>query len=447
MTTWVYPPLAARDHRGARTHRRWTPVGMLTVYIVLLFAIPSNITITGMGTIGRPSVLWGLLLLLWWGVGRLQARVEDVPLPRQPVRWALALFVLIVLVGSAAALLRGQPSDQVSVGITALVRLASWCGIALVAMDGIRTHNDATRLVKLLSVAVGLTAVLGLGQVVTGTSLLDWLTSVPGLSYDWGGIDTRGSFIRASGTSTHPLEFIASTTAILPVAIALAVSGGFRAPPRNRIAWWSIVAVIMLISLISISRSAIIGLVLACVLIAPALPRVYRWGGIVVGLMAVSAVVIISPGVWAATTSLFFDASEDPSAQSRTGGLERLPDFMSTSPIIGQGWGMFTSRYYVFDNQWAGLLVEVGVLGALTMFVLIACAAGSALFAVRSSPFADTRLMGASINAAVIVLGVLFIFFDGFSFPIAGGLLFLLVGMAAALRGIAVSDASLSRSL
>ncbi|WP_448258177.1 O-antigen ligase family protein [Microbacterium aurum] len=440
MTQSTYEPVAATDARGESARRRWKPAGMLTVFIVLLFAVPSNITIAGMGTLGRPALLWGLILILWWVISRLQSKAEAVELSAQPVRWALGALVIFVLIGSAAALLRGQPADQVSPILTALLRLASGCGVVLVAMDGIRTHNDVVRLARILVIAIGCSAVLGLAQVATGSSLLDWIAAFPGLQYDWGGIDSRGVFVRASGTSTHPLEFIASLSALLPLAIVTAVAGGFDTRPSRRLIWWAIVVVVLLTALTAVARSAIIGVALGCILVAPVLPRAYRWGGAIVGVIGVAGLIVAVPGMWRATISLFTDAENDPSAQSRTGGLERLPDFMSTSPFIGQGWGTFTSRYYVFDNQWAGLLVEIGVLGTLALLALVGCGIWSAVFSMRSASFPDTRMLSGAFNAGLIVLAVLFAFFDGFSFPIATGLFFLLVGLTAAIRGIALSD-------
>jgi len=447
MTTNTYEPIAAADARGRSTRWEWKPAGMLTVFVVLLFAVPSNITIAGMGTLGRPALLWGLILFVWWGISRLQSTSEAVELSRQPVRWALGVLAVVVLIGSAAALLRGQPSDQVSPIITALLRLASGCGVVLVAMDGIRTHNDIVRLARVLVIAIGCTAALGVAQIMTGSSLLDWIASVPGLDYDWGGIDSRGVFVRAAGTGTHPLEFIATLSALLPLALVLAVTGGLGVRRSQRVLWWLIVGTVLFVSLTAVARSSIIGVALGCILIAPVLPRAYRWGGAVVGVIGVAGLVVAVPGMWRATLSLFTEAENDPSAQSRTGGLERLPDFMSTSPLIGQGWGTFTSRYYVFDNQWAGLLVEIGLLGTLAVLGLVVCAVWSATFAMRSAVFTDTRMLSGAFNAGLIVLAVLFAFFDGFSFPIATGLFFLLVGLGAAIRGIALSDRVFARDV
>nr|BFF09373.1 hypothetical protein GCM10025699_06760 [Microbacterium flavescens] len=447
MSTQQFAPVAALDHRGIRRPRRLTADAMLCVYVILLFAVPSNIGITGMGGLGRPSLLWGLALLLWWVLSHLQARGADVITPTQPVRWMLGLLVLVILASFAAAMLRGRPGDQVSPAISSLVRLASWGGVILVAMDGIRTHNAAARVVRVLVVAVGCVSALGVAQFLLGSSLLEWMGSLPGLSYDWGGIDSRGRFTRASGTATHPLEFVSSIVTVLPIAIAAAISGGFRQQPRRRGLWWLIVGLILFICLVSVSRSAIIGLVVALVLVLPWIPRAYRFASVAGGLCIAAAVVVVVPGMWTATLALFVNASADTSTQSRTGALEKLPQFMESSPLIGQGWGTFLSRYYVFDNQWAATLVEIGLLGAFAFAALIAVAVWSSLGASRNSRSPETKVLGGAVSSGLITVTVLLFFFDGLSFPITAGVFVLLLGMAAALRRIALSDAGVRATI
>lgn len=413
---------------------------MLSIYALLLFAVPSNLMFSGLGALGRPSVLWGLVLFLWWVLVRLQTGEQDVTNGSQPVRWALVAFVVVVLISFAMAMMRGQPDDQSIPALTAVIRVLAWTGVALVAMDGIRTQNDVGRLGRILAIAAGLVALLGFAQFFTGTSLLDWMARIPGMSFDWGGIDSRGGYVRPAGTATHPLEFIATILGCLPIAIAAGVSGGLGASRPRRVQWWVAVVLILGISLVSISRSAVIGLVLVCVLLAPFLPRVYLWGGLIAVFAGVVVLIVLMPGVWNQTMLLFVGTSEDPSALSRTGGLERLPEFVMASPLLGVGFGTFFSRYYVFDNQWAALLVELGVVGTLTFAVLIGTALFSALQAVRSTPHPETRLLAGAVIAGTTTVAVLFLFFDGLSFPAASGLLFLLIGMAAALRRIALSD-------
>ena len=413
---------------------------MLIAYVILLFGVPSNLTIAGLGTLGRPALLWGVALLVWWVVTRLQIRENDVTPPRQPVRSALVVLIVLILISFAAAMVRGQPADQVSPAVTALVRVASWSGVVLVALDGIRTANEAARLVRALVIAAGCIALLGLAQFVTGSSLLEWTASIPGFSLEAGGIDGRGAFVRAAGTSTHPLEFVASLVAVLPLALTTAITGGSGGLIRRSGWWWAIAAAIMAVCLVAVSRSAIIGLALALVVFLPFAPRIYRWVGAFGGLAAVGVVALAVPGMMNAIVRLFADATDDPSTQSRTNALARLPEFIGTSPLLGQGWGTFLARYYIFDNQWVLVLIELGLAGVLALLGLVGCGLWSAMFAARTSLFPETRMMSGAVVSGILTVAVLFLFFDGLGFSISAGIFFLLVGFSGALRTIAVSD-------
>lgn len=440
-------PVPARRHRTAGGGRALTAGTMLAVYLVLLVAIPSNLTIAALGGFGRPSVLWGLLLLFWWLLTRLQMRAVDAVPVTQPVRIALIALVVIVLVCFASLMLRGQPADQISPAITALLRLASWSGVLLVAMDGIRTHDDAARIVRALAIAGGGVAALGLAQFITGQSLLDWVSSIPGISVDGASVATRSAFTRASATAAHPLEYGTALVGLLPIAIGTAVARGF--PERRQTRpwiWWTIVGLIMAAALLSVSRSAILGLAVALVASLPAIPQAYRWLIGVGGAIVTAVVIVVVPGMLGTVVSLFAGASDDPSTQSRSDAVARVPEFIATSPWIGQGFGTFLPRYYIFDNQWVLLTVEIGILGVLAFAAVVASAFGSAAWAARVSPFEDTKAMGRSLAASVLTIAVLFVFFDGLSFPISGGLLFLIVGLTAAMRTIAAADIGIRAS-
>lgn len=409
---------------------------MLTVYLVLLLAIPSGVTITALGSLGRPSLIWGLLLGVWWAVSRLQAEPAAWPPIAQPVRFAFAAFVVLVLISFAAAMMRGQPGDQLSPAITALVRLLSWAGVLLVTVDGIRTKDEITAMVRRIGIGAGLLAALGLMQFVTGRALVDFFGSIPGLSMA-GGIGERAGVIRSSGTAIHPLEYATALNAALPLVIAVAISRGFRPQPSlNGIWWWLPVGLITVSSLLAVSRSAIIGFAVAVLTMIPAIPRRYLPLTLGAGSVLAFAIVAAVPGLYSTTVGLFVGAADDPSTQSRTQGLERVPEFMSTSPLIGSGYGIFLPRYYIFDNQWVLVAVELGVLGILGFAGLFVAGIWSARRA-RQSADPGIRLLGHALAAAMFNVAVLFAFFDGLSFPIAGGMLFLLLGLCASIRTVA----------
>lgn len=413
---------------------------MLTVYLVLLLGIPSGVVISALGALGHPSLIWGLVLLAWWAVARLQARAPRAKPIFQPVQFAFVAFLVIVLLSFAAAMLRGQPEDQESPAVTALVRMLSWAGVLLVALDGIRTVHNLARMARRIVIGAGLLAALGLAQFLTGAPLVDFFGSIPGLT-SAGGLGERAGIVRSSGTAIHPLEYATALNATLPLVIAAALSRGFRARElRGNLAWWLPVGLIAISALVSVSRSAIIGLALAVILMIPAVPARYR--AIVIGAGAVVALTIFAliPGLLSTTFQLFSGAATDPSTQSRANALERVPEFMSPSPVIGSGFGLFLPRYYIFDNQWVLIAIEVGILGLLAFAAIFAAGIWSALQSLRSHT-SDLRLLGHALAVSLFTIAVLFAFFDGLSFPIAGGMLFLLAGLCGSVRAIVAEEA------
>lgn len=435
-------PLPASKHRGHAGGRSFDAVSMLTVYLVLLFGVPSSVTIAALGSLGRPSLLWGLFMLAWWLLSRLQIRQPDVrPVP-QPVRFAYAALLVIALVSLAAALLRGQPADQVSPALTAVVRLLSWGGVLLVTIDGVRTHRGVIRIVRRIGIGAGLIAALGVVQFLTGQPIIDFFGLIPGLSGAEFGIAARGGVLRAPGPAIHPLEFATALNAALPLVIAAAISHGFHSDRRRGgLLWWLPVALISVCALVGVSRSAIIGFAVASITMIPVLPRRYRAAVIVGGAMLAAALVVAVPGLLRTTLTLFTGASDDPSTQSRTAALERAPEFISNSPLLGIGFGTFLPRYYIFDNQWVLVAVELGILGVAAFAGLFVAAIVSAAGARRRSADPEVRLISYALAAAMVNIAVLFAFFDGLSFPMSGGMLALLAGLCGAVRTVAAAEA------
>lgn len=414
---------------------------MLTIYLVLLLAVPSSLSVGPWAAIGRPASLWGLVLLFWWLLGGLQRAARDESLIVQPVRHGLVVLIIIVLVSFSAALLRGQPTDQLTSAISGLMRLASWAGVVLVTMDGVRTHHDAGRLVRGLALGGGGLAALGLAQFLTGSSLLGWIAALPGVTMTVEGLDSRGAFTRAAGTAMHPLEHTTVLATLLPVALVTAVFKGARDPaPARNWGWWVPVALITMSAMTASSRSALLGLAIAVLATLPALPRRFRLvvltGGGILAFVLVAAV----PGMLGTAIGLFAGASDDPSTQSRADALLRVPDFLAASPVIGVGFGTFLPRYYIFDNAWALILIELGILGAGALVALGGAAIWSARWSARAANSEDIVAMGRALAASVLTVMVLFIFFDGLSFPMTAGLFFLAVGLSAAIRAIAAAD-------
>ena len=72
--------------------QRVDAVHVLTIVLVVLFALPSRLTFAPLGGAGAPALVLGLGCFGWWAYHQAQ-RVEPRSVGPQPVR--IALFVVI----------------------------------------------------------------------------------------------------------------------------------------------------------------------------------------------------------------------------------------------------------------------------------------------------------------------------------------------------------------
>ena len=405
-------------------------VTVLTVYLVLLCAVPSNLSITALGSAGRPSGLWALAATLWWCWHQIQRHAPSRVAP-QYVRIGLFVFLGCAGITYSWAMLRGLPYDEISPADNGMLRLVAWGGILLVANDGIESINGFRTLMRRIALAGGLLGTLGLLQFATGASLIDWI-SIPGMSADFGvsGLDSRGGFTRASATASHPLEYGLVLCIAFPIALTLAIDDIARSP----LARWFPVAAIGVASIMSVSRSALVGLIAGVIILVPTWSRRFRLVFGVVGAALIVAVGVLVPGLIGTIRGMFMGISDDPSALSRTSSYDSAAELLSRFPLVGKGFGTLLPRYHIFDNQYLLIVIELGVLGFVAFLALLGAAIYCARAARRAATVPLDKQLCQSLIAATVAGGVLLAFFDGFSFPMAAGMIFLTIGACGAAR-------------
>ena len=229
-------------------------VTVLSIYMVLMYVIPSDRRIGALGTAGAVSVVFATFGALWWCWHHLH-RSAPVPVRTQPVRTAQLVLLAAVLAGYVAAALRPLPTAEATTVDSSLLRMIAWSGILLVANDGIPDASRLLTMLRRLSWAGGLTAMLGLLQFATGQSFVSSI-QIPGLSGGAGDLvsDSRGGFARAIGTSMHPLEYGSVLCIILPIALTIAIYDVKRGLATR----WIPPAAIAIALVLSVSRSAIL---------------------------------------------------------------------------------------------------------------------------------------------------------------------------------------------
>lgn len=410
------------------TLRQTGVLAWLTVYLVLLFAIPSRLIILPLGSAGAPSMLLGLASALVWLLVQLW-RSSGGTSPRRPIRLALAVFLVSVGISYVAAMVRPIDHDEVSPADVAVIVAVSWSGVFLMAHDGLTRLRDVEVLVRRFAFVGGLMALLGLAQYATRQVLIDHIT-IPGLTAV-SDVDSffRNGLVRISGTATHPIEF----GALLSILLPLALHGALHPMGRGVVRRWFPVVTISLALALSMSRSAYLALAVALVVLLSGWPRPVRWRlgtAVVVGGALLSLGV---PALFRSVRSMFVTARDDPSITSRTDSYAVAMQFFQDAPWVGRGLGTFLPKYRIFDNTYLGLLVSGGVVGTIA-FVAISVTA-IVILRRRRRRWADeqSRDLALSLVAGIAAGSVSLAFFDGFAFPMTMGTFFLTLGIAGAL--------------
>lgn len=432
------PAVDLRRASGGR-HGRHRPdvVFLLSGYLLLLLAIPSRLTVAPLGAAGSPAQLVGLLALGWWIFFQVQRTTPETPGAR-PVRRMYVVTACAFFASYIAAMTRAIDGTESSSADLAMVATAAWGGILLLANDGISSWARMYVLLRRLAMVGGAIATLGIVQFATGDAIVDKI-AIPGLRANLGlsGLALRNGFNRPAGTALHPIEFGAVISMILPIALTLALRDQHRSVIRR----WYPVAAIAMATVLSISRSALLASLIALIVLAVSWDRTRRIIG-AVALIGFGGIVFLTvPGLLGSLLGLFTGIGGDSSAQSRSGSYEIAAEFIGRAPIFGRGLFTFLPRYRILDNQYLGLMIDVGIVGLVSFLGLIVAGIWCARAVRMSSQDARTREVGQSLVASIVAGAVGLALFDGFSFPMAAGLFFLLLGVAGAMWRLARLDA------
>src|SRR5690606_4772502 len=237
---------------------------------------------------GSPSALCGLLCLGLWSVLRMLPSTGPAR-GFQPVRIALAIYVVAILASYAWGHLHPLGGDELSGADRGLLTVASWAGtalvIALIAMIQFSTGFDPTAFIRIP------------GLTVNGTPQ---------------SIQTGGALRRVTGTASHPIEFGMVLALVLPFALHYALG----ATTRKRL-WWAMTIVIAMVLPTSLSRSAILALAVELMVLFVRWEPRRRLAALAALPVFIVGLRVTSPGLVGTIISMFAGAKEDPSLQGR----------------------------------------------------------------------------------------------------------------------------------
>jgi O-antigen ligase len=187
---------------------------------------------------------------------------------------------------------------------------------------------------------------------------------------------------------------------------------------------------------VSLSRTVYVGIGVAFAVLLLGWTSRQRRIAVVGATVAILAAITAYPRLVQSVTALFTSPAEDPSITSRTDSYAFALEFFTHAPVFGRGLGTFLPKYRIFDNQYLGILVSLGMLGVLAFIAMLVVAAAALLRMRRASTDPAMRDLALSMVASLAVGAVAFGVFDAFSFPMTAGTLFLCLGLSGSIARI-----------
>ena len=406
-------------------------VGVTSVFLALTFGLSARWIVAPFGAIGQPAVFVAGGCLWWWLVARL---FRDPDLARRPDRIRAALLSLwwFLLLTFVLSFTRPLTVFEANGSARAIMLFSALFGVALLIGDGVTDRDRLDVLVDRLVTAAAFLAVIGIVQFVFGRD--PWTAiDLPGLvlNRDTASVGERAIFNRPFATALHPIEFGTVTAALLPLALHRGLH-----PTRGRgvIGRWAPVVLLGSAVPMSVSRSAVVSLVVGLLVLAARWSWERRAVMAVAGLGFVVWVWALVPGLLGTVLSLFENAGNDPSIQARTDRIPRVLALWEEYPWLGRGFGTYNIHdHFLLDNEIYGLLLDTGVIG----LVVWACTMGAVctlILSATSHSDPATRHLGGALMACIAALLASTGTFDAFAYRILLGSLFVLMGCGMALR-------------
>jgi O-antigen ligase len=412
-------------------------VAVLTPYLLTLLFIPYYVVFSPLGGSGGPStmyaaILMGAYLVLWlrpaFGLDR----------GTQPIRVAAVLFACVIIASYVSANRHALPTLEQNGADRGLISVFGWLAVLLFAADGIDRWDRLNTMIRRIVLGVTALAVIGLLQFFAHFDVTKYIT-IPGFAtmVAFGEVG-RDGLTRPASTAAHPLEFAAVLAMVLPLAIHRA-----RFAPAGRL-WrrWLQVVLIGAALPLTVSRSAILGLIVVAIVLLPTWPKFDRRVAYVAIFLFVGTASVAVHGLLSTFVSLFSNqGAAQASTQSRTNAFSSAGPFIAQHPWFGRGFGTFLPQTYFFtDDQYLNSTIETGFIGLLALLALFVTGWIVARSTRRLTIDTEARDLAQCLAASIAVAAVSFATYDALSFTISAGLIFLLLGCIGAMWRMARAD-------
>lgn len=417
----------------------------MTLFLVALFGINARWVFPGGGAIATPAMLIAIAAAWWWWMAKYNPRL-GIDRGLNPVRLVLLSYLWFVTLSWGLARLRPLTDLEVNGSNREMIMAIGMTGVALLVTDGPRSINRLEALLRRVVVGGTAFSIIGLLQFVFVDLVA--LVTFPGLVRNNDAVQAialRSGLSRAEGTALHSIEFGVVLALILPLALHFA---RHSADPRTR-KWYAFMSAVIAAGIpLSISRSGLLAVAVALVVLSLGWTWRERIIGVFTAAAAMIGVGIVVPGLIGTFRALILGAAEDNSIIAR---LERIPLVearFSQAPWFGQGIGTFSpDEDFLLDNEYFGTLLDMGFVGLVVVLAVF----GVSILAChqvirRAHGDKSARQLAHAVMAGIVVMPVAMATFDSFFYRILMGLTFVLVGSAGALWRFEVREARQPRT-
>ncbi|WP_432486595.1 O-antigen ligase family protein [Kineococcus sp. SYSU DK018] len=375
------------------------------------FTLPGNFVLPGpLKSNGAPARLLSLACLVLAVLTVLAARRRRAD--REDPRWSLVGGVLVLTLAEAfwtygVALTSPLDAAETAGALRSLTGSLSATGVGFYLWLALRRRDDLDRI---LGWIVGCAAFSALVAAASWAGLLpSWasLVRAVGLVENTPTLGTvsRLDFLRARGTGEHPIEYSLGLTAALPIALHLA---RHAVTARGR-RWASVASAVIVVGIpLSVSRTAVLGLVLGLAVAVSVWPARQKLAALVTAAVGAVLMFVLVPELSRSLTQIFLLAEEDDSVTGRLDDYALVEEMFRENPWFGMGAGVYrpeTGGVYL-DNTFLGTLVGGGAIG-VAVFVLVFLVGGAVAWD-RSvlAPDAADRSLNRSLLAVLVVVAM-----------------------------------------
>jgi polysaccharide biosynthesis protein PslJ len=420
---------------------QWRTLLSLVVLVILFVPIRRYTVLSELPFNLEPyRLLVAAIALAWLGSLLIQRDTWIARTGLEGPVMALAAAVLLGIVVNAGRI-QGGLSEFTIKKCTFFI---SFVLVMYLTASVLRRRAEIDRLVSVLVAGGAAVAACALLESRTGFNPFDHLQRVlPVLHFDETQTPmftaSRGGRPRAYASAQHSIALGAALVMLVPLAIYLA-----RRTGKGR--WWGALAILVLGALCTVSRTAMVMLVVELLVLIWLQPATMRrlWPFLLPFLLAAH---VVAPGTLGALKEGFMPKGgliAEQQSGAGTYGSGRLADLgpglrdWSRTPVLGQGFGTrITDRndpYYnapILDDEWLGTLLETGAAGVLAILWLFVRAIRKLATAARVDSTERSWLL-AGLAAAIYAYAIGMATYDAFSFIQVTFLLFIVLGVAAA---------------